>query len=125
LTKEKNAVIEKAAENRMNRFFQKQAAKEIESIERSITQIDKYSKRLGYAGMLLSAGVLTYKYFDEGITKKDLFDAAISVTLMALTISNPIGIIGLGVYGLIDATGALDGIKNWMGFGDQVIFKNK
>lgn len=50
-------------------------------------------------------------------------DVAIAVGLAALTISNPVALVGFGIYGILDATGALDSIKNSLG-GDTVILKS-
>lgn len=83
----------------------------------------KYGKRLGIAGVALTGLNLGTKYFNEGITKKDVFDGIVSVGLALITITNPIGLIGLGLYAIADGTGLLDGFKSWIGANDDIIAK--
>ncbi len=55
---------------------------------------------------------LEYKYTNgKDIKTRDLVDFGIGVALSVIAISNPIGIIALGIYGLADAYGAFDGLK--------------
>ncbi|WP_161964078.1 DUF6443 domain-containing protein [Chitinophaga flava] len=97
------------------------------ALVRSLKSLDKVGKRLGWVGAGLTAVNLANKYVmdGEGLTRKDLFDAAISVTLAVVSISNPIGLVGLGVYGFLDATGALDNIKAYVGIDDTVVLPSK
>lgn len=90
------------------------------SLTKSLKILDRAGKKLGYVGIALTVANLGYKYTVKGeaITRKDALDAAITITLSVIAISNPFALVGLGVYGLLDATGALDGIKASMGFDD-------
>jgi hypothetical protein len=75
--------------------------------------IGKVSQKLGVAGAVVNGAHLLYKGMSgQEVKTRDLVDFGIGVGLSLLTISNPIGIIGLGVYGLMDAYGIFDGFKN-------------
>lgn len=83
---------------------------------KGLRNIDKFNKSLGYIGMGLTAANLGYKYLSgDGITRQDAFDAAVTVALSFIAISNPAVLIGLGVYGLLDSVGALMEQKSFSG----------
>lgn len=103
----------------MNSFFRR----ELKTLNSSIDKLGKYSKRLGVVGGVLTGINLRYKYFTDGITKKDAFDGIVTGALIFVSVSNPVGIAALGIYGLLDATGVLDGIKESFGANDDVILK--
>lgn len=96
---------------------------EIANLDGAIGKFGKYGKRLGGAGLLLTGGGLVVKYFNDGVTRKDIFDGVASGILFALTIANPALIIGVGVYGLLDSMNVFDGIKEHFGMDDTVVFK--
>ncbi|HVI44428.1 MAG TPA: DUF6443 domain-containing protein [Chitinophaga sp.] len=97
--------------------------KALYTVNKGLTGVDKVSKKLGIAGAILTVGNLGYKYAwkGDGITRKDLFDAALGVTLCIVSISNPVALVALGVYGVLDATGALDGLKAAVGLDDTEV----
>ena len=120
LMAERGAVLSKAEINGFNSFYRRELA----TLDNSIGKLGKYSKQLGWAGVVLQAGNLGLKYVNgEGITKKDLFDTGVSVILTAIAISNPVGLLAVGLYGLFDSMGAFDGIKRSIGINDDVIIK--
>ena len=63
------------------------------------------------------------KYLNEGISKKELFDFGTNLLLLGVSVSNPFVIVGMVGYGLLDATGSLDGVKEYFGATNEVIFK--
>lgn len=74
--------------------------------------IGKVSQKLGYAGVAINGLNLAYKYnTGKEIKTRDLVDFGIGAALSVIAISNPIGILALGIYGIADAYGAFDGIK--------------
>lgn len=86
--------------------------------------VDKVAQRLGAVGAVLTTGKVAMDYFNgKDLTAGQLFDVGVAVGLAVITISNPIALVGFGVYGLLDATGALDSIKSSLG-GDTVILKS-
>jgi hypothetical protein len=85
-------------------------------------KIAKVGRNLGYASLALNALNLVHSYNSDGITASQAVDLAVGVGLSLLTITNPAFLIGFGVYGLLDAAGAFDGIKESLR-GDTVIFK--
>ncbi len=89
-----------------------------------LKKLDKAGKTLGYIGIGLTLTNLGYKYFSgEGITRKEAFDAGLSIVLSFVAISNPVALVGLGIYGILDASGALDGIKAKVGLDDRLLIK--
>ncbi|UKJ06178.1 RHS repeat-associated core domain-containing protein [Solitalea lacus] len=71
-----------------------------------------FSQKLGYVGVAVSTLSLGNKYFTgQEIKTSDLVDFGIGIVLSAATISNPVFIVGLGIYSVADMSGALDGIK--------------
>jgi len=99
-------------------------AKEIANLDGAIGKFGKFGKRLGVVGAALTAGSLTYKYFNGGITRKDALDGAISGVLLLVTVTNPVGLIALGAYGLLYSMGTFDGIKEHFGIDNKVILKH-
>lgn len=74
--------------------------------------LGKFSQRLGIAGVIVNGTNLVYKGMTgKEIKTRDVVDFGIGVALSVVAVSNPIGIIGLGIYGILDAYGAFDGIK--------------
>lgn len=95
----------------------------IANLDGAIGRFSKYGRKLGVAGAVLTAANLTYKYFNDGITRKDIFDGVVSAALLAVTVTNPIGLVGLAAYGFADSVGLLDGIKDFFGADDTVVRK--
>ncbi|MBN8640704.1 MAG: hypothetical protein J0L86_02740 [Flavobacteriales bacterium] len=94
------------------------------NIDPSLKRISKISRRLGIAGTALTVANIGYKYSQgEDITYGDAADVVVSGLLTFVALSNPFGIVALGVYGLLDAGGAFDGIKSSLG-GDNVLFES-
>lgn len=117
-----NTVLPKARMNGFNSHYRRQ----LRNVNLGLNKLDKFGKRLGAAGLVLQGGNLAYKYLEgDGITKKDVFDASVSIILTAVAISNPAVLIGVGVYGLLDSFGAFDGIKESLGANDDVILKKE
>ncbi len=115
-----NELLPKAIRNGFNSFYRR----ELKNVNLGLTKLDKISKRLGYAGLALQGANLTDKYFNgDGITKKDAFDAGVSIVLTIVAITNPVGLIAVGVYGLLDAFGVFDSAKEAIGANDDVILK--
>ncbi|HET9056596.1 MAG TPA: RHS repeat-associated core domain-containing protein [Chitinophagaceae bacterium] len=115
-----NAILPKARANGFNSFYRRQ----LNNTNLGISKLDKIGKRLGYAGLVLQGANLADKYINgDGITKKDVLDAGVSVILTVVAISNPASLVVVGIYGLLDAFGAFDGIKNAIGANDDVFLK--
>lgn len=85
--------------------------------------MNRTSRKLGVAGLLISGGAAAYNYaYGDGITASQAFDFAVTGVLTVLTVTNPVLLIGFGVYGVLDAAGAFDVIKESLG-GNTVILK--
>jgi RHS repeat-associated protein len=117
-----NTILPKAASNGNNSYYRRQT----KNVNLGISKLDKYGKRLGYAGLLLQGANLTNKYFNgDGITRKDAFDATVSAIITLAAIANPAILIGVGIYGVLDSFGAFDGIKEAIGANDDVLLKRE
>ncbi|MFT3945343.1 MAG: RHS repeat-associated core domain-containing protein [Agriterribacter sp.] len=115
-----NTLLPKARANGFNSYYRRQ----IKNVDLGVNKLGKVGKGLGYAGLALQGLNLTDKYLNgEGITKKDVLDAGVSILLTVVAISNPAVLIGVGIYGLMDSFGAFDGIKEAIGANDDVILK--
>lgn len=108
-------------ENKGTQTALRYIAKEISP---SLNNIGKISKGLGIIGVGLSvAGVVNDFHQGKDLKASQIFDVALSATLAFVAVSNPVGLVALGVYGLLDAGGAFDGIKSYLG-GDTVIYQS-
>jgi RHS repeat-associated protein len=117
-----NTILPKARTNGFNSHYTRQ----VKNVNLGISKLDKYGKRLGYAGLALQGANLAGKYFNgDGITNKDIFDAGVSTILTLIAISNPVGLVAVGVYGVLDTFGAFDGIKEALGANDDMRFKRE
>ncbi|MBL7868456.1 MAG: VCBS repeat-containing protein [Flavobacterium lindanitolerans] len=93
-------------------------------IDPSIGKIGKISKGLGVVGAGMTATKVGYDFINgKDLTAGQVFDVALSATLAVVAFSNPIALVGFGIYGVLDATGALDSVKQSLG-GDTVIWKS-
>ena len=87
----------------------------------SLEKIGKASRILGVAGIVLNGTALGYDILaGEQITAGRLVDTTIGIVLSLAAITNPIFLVGLGIYAIADAYGVLDDIKSSLG-GDTVI----
>jgi RHS repeat-associated protein len=94
-------------------------------VKPSINKVNKFSKRLGVAGAAYSAGSLGYDIVSgQEITAGQVFDTALSIGLSLVAISNPIGLVTLGVITVIDMYGGFDGIKESLRM-DTIILNEK
>lgn len=85
--------------------------KAVTSIQ-DLKPLARFSQRLGYAGVALNAASLTNDLWNgNAIKTSQLVDFGIGAGLSILTVTNPVAIIGLGVYGVADSYGAFDSIK--------------
>ena len=93
-------------------------------INPSIAKLGKVTRGLGVAGVLLNGGIVTYDYFmnHKDITVSKGYDIGVAVILAAATFTNPWAITGFLIYGFIDSSGLLDGVKRSLG-GDKVLFR--
>jgi hypothetical protein len=74
--------------------------------------LNRTSRELGVAGLLIAGGSAAYNYaYGDGITASQAFDFAVTGVLTALTVTNPVLLIGFGVYGVLDAAGHLTASK--------------
>lgn len=72
---------------------------------------------------MITGGSAVYNYaYGDGITASQAFDFAVTGVLTVLTVTNPVLLIGFGVYGILDAKGVFDGIKESLG-GNTIILK--
>ena len=94
-------------------------------VKPSINKVNKFSRRLGLAGAAYSAATLGYDIVScQEITAGQVFDSALSIGLYFVAISNPIGMVAVGAYTVIDMYGGFDGIKEDLGM-DTVIINNE
>ena len=70
------------------------------------------------------ARIANPRYRDLEVTAGQVFDTALTVGLSFIAISNPVGLIALGAYTVIDMYGGFDGIKESLGM-DTVIINDK
>lgn len=71
----------------------------------------------------VSTAVAAHSYINgNGVTASQIFDIGVGVALTALTVSNPVFLVGFGVYAALDAYGAFDDLKESVG-GDTVVLK--
>ncbi len=117
---ERDAFRAKGVVNGMNNYYRRG----LKNWDGAVEGFGKYGKKLGIVGAALTLGNLAYKYETSGITRKDIFDGAVSGVLLAITVTNPIGLIGLGIYGLLDASGILYGAKEAVGIDETVVAKH-
>lgn len=98
------------------------ALNKIKVIDKSLSKLSVNSAKVGWAGVILSIGQKGYD-FSEGkdFTWGDAFDIALSVTLTIVAVSNPVALVGLAAYGILDAGGAFDGIKEAVGANNTLI----
>jgi hypothetical protein len=88
-----------------------------------LKNIGKISKGLGLAASAIQVISAGNDYVNgDGITASSAVDIAVGVALTFLVFSNPAALIGFGIYGLLDASGALDPIKSALG-GNKIIIK--
>ena len=102
-----------------NSFYKRQ----LKTLNSSANKLAKIGQRIAIVGASLNFAYLTNKYLNDGITKKEAFDLLANVTFLFFTSSNPIVLSGIIGYGILDATGSLDGIKEYFGATEEVIFK--
>ncbi|MCO4291318.1 hypothetical protein NF867_00390 [Solitalea sp. MAHUQ-68] len=73
----------------------------------------KFSQKLGWAGVVVSGAALASKALTgQEIKTRDLVDFGVGVFFSAVTIVNPVFMVGVGIYAVADMSGALDGLKN-------------
>jgi len=105
--------------------YSKSALRGVAVIDKSLKGLDRTARKLGVAGLLISATSLGYKYaYGDGITASQAFDFAVAGVLTVVTVTNPALLIGFGLYGILDAAGAFDGVKESLG-GDTIILKRE
>lgn len=85
--------------------------------------LSKTAKNLGYAGLALNGIVIANSYVNgKGITASQMFDFGVAAILTIATVTNPVLLVGFGVYGLLDAAGVFSDLKEGLG-GDTVVLK--
>ncbi|MFY7937949.1 MAG: RHS repeat-associated core domain-containing protein, partial [Flavobacterium sp.] len=104
----------------------KTATNKIEKlIKPSLKKVRNFGTKIGYLGAAVSAGSLGYDIISgQEITAGQVFDTAVSVGLSLIAISNPVGLLALGTYTVIDMYGGFDGLKEYFG-GNTIILNEK
>jgi hypothetical protein len=94
----------------------KTALNKVKLIDKSLKSFGRAGTALGVVGSAITIGTTAYGFFNgKDLTYGQIFDMGLTVGLTILTVSNPIGLVALGVYGVLDAGGAFDGIKESLG----------
>lgn len=84
-------------------------------------KVGKVTKVLGVASFLLSATVVIDKAVNgEDITVGDAADLVISGATTFLACASPWGIAAIALYGAVDGSGVLDGLKKELGGGTKI-----
>ncbi len=74
--------------------------------------LGKFTRKLGYVGVAFSVAKLGNDLLSgKELKSSQILDLGINITLSVLTISNPVAIVGLGVYSVMDAYGVFDKYK--------------
>jgi RHS repeat-associated protein len=88
----------------------------------SLAKIGKLTRGLGYAGALVSTGHIVMKAMNgQQVTAGELVDAGIGIILSVAAITNPVALVGIGIFSVLDMYGAFDGLKESLG-GNTVVF---
>ncbi|WP_209332968.1 hypothetical protein [Lunatimonas salinarum] len=92
----------------------------------SIEKIARTSKGLGVAGVLLNGTITGVNWYNgQDVTASQVADFAIGVGLITAgglaIMSAPVALVAVGTYGVLDAVGLFDGIKESLG-GNKVVF---
>ena len=96
---------------------------EIANLDRAAENLGKYGRRIGVAGIAASALNLTYKYFNDGITRKDVLNTTVSLVLMSISVTNPVALGFLVGYSVLDGLELLDVLKEAVHADDTILFK--
>jgi hypothetical protein len=103
--------------------YSRDAVQSVKLIDKSLDGLSRASRKFGVAGLFISGGSAAYNYaYGDGITASQAFDFAVTGALTLLTVTNPVLLVVFGVYGVLDAVGAFNGIKESLG-GNSVILK--
>ena len=102
-----------------NSFYKRQ----LKTLNSSANKLAKIGQRIGVAGVFMNIVYLSNKYLNDGVTKKEAFDLGVNILFLTASASNPIVLGGIVGYGVFDAIGGLDGIKEYFGVTEEVIFK--
>jgi len=94
----------------------------------SIAKVATTAKVLGCSGVGLNAGIVGYNWANgQDVTASQVADLAIGAGLILLggtvaVFSAPAALMAVGSYGILDAVGAFNGIKESLG-GNKVVFE--
>ena len=84
----------------------------------------KVSRKIGYIGAGYSVLSYTGKVLGgKPVTIADTFDTVLTVGLSVVAFSNPVALIAIGAYTVIDMYGGFDGIKEGLGMDKVIINK--
>jgi RHS repeat-associated protein len=78
-----------------------EAMKDFKSLN-GLRGVNKVFQRIGYAGLAIDGLQLASKIYDGKAQNSDYLRIGISFALTAVAISNPVGIIAVGAYGVFD-----------------------
>ncbi|MBV7529900.1 RHS repeat protein [Chitinophaga sp. sic0106] len=107
-------------QNKMNNGLWQMVKSSRKAIQKSDLKLGNIGRKLGYFGALLSVSKILLKIADgQPISKKEIFDGLVGAVCAIAVVSNPVSVLVIAAYGVLDGTGSLDGIKAAVGIDDS------